>query len=368
MAAELYFDWNSTTPPADEVVAAMYQAQAAHWGNPSSVHGVGRFARAALEETREALAQSFDVHPRDVLFTSGGTEANNLALAGAATLLTSRLEHPSVVRVAEQISSRGGQVLWLPVTGEGQHAAPDLALALEQLGTAAQGALVTLNAANHETGVLEPVAELIEVAHRFGARVHVDAVQWLGKRELRALRGADSIAVAAHKIRGPKGVGALLFRGPPPRPVLLGGAQERGLRPGTLDAVAAVGFRVALMRAGAGPERTARLGPLRDKLEAALSAVTKVNGGGAERMPHVSNLSFTGMPGPELVAALDLAGFCVSSGSACSAGTSEPSPVIAHMLGSERAASAVRFSFGESTDEMAIDRLIDMLFQILKRK
>jgi cysteine desulfurase len=210
-------------------------------------------------------------------------------------------------------------------------------------------------AANHETGVLQPLEEVALAAHALGATLHVDAVQALGKLPPSTWRFADSLALAAHKIRGPKGIGALAFRGQnAPRPVLVGGSQERGLRPGTVDPVAAAGFLAALQRADDAPERYAGLSVLRDELEQAFSAFASVNGAGAPRLPHVSNLSFNGVSGDELVAALDLLGVCVSSGSACSAGTTEPSTVITSMLGRERARAAVRVSLGESTTEAQI--------------
>jgi cysteine desulfurase len=180
--------------------------------------------------------------------------------------------------------------------------------------------------------------------------LHVDAVQALGKLPPQAWRFADSLSVAAHKIRGPKGIGALAFRGSKaPKPVLLGGSQERGIRPGTVDPVAAAGFLAALERATDGPARYRELARLRDDFEESFAGTALINGEGAPRLPHVSNLSFPGSSGDEIVAALDLLDVCVSSGSACSAGTAEVSPVITAMLGRPRAQAAVRISLGEST-------------------
>jgi cysteine desulfurase len=205
-------------------------------------------------------------------------------------------------------------------------------------------------AANHETGVLQPLEQVAMLAHELGATLHVDAVQALGKMPPEEWRFADSLAVAAHKIRGPKGLGALAFRGAnAPKPVLLGGSQERGLRPGTVDPVAAAGFLAALERAAGGPARYQELALLRDDFERAFAGNSVVNGGDAARLPHVSNVSFVGTSGDEIVAALDLLGVCVSSGSACSAGTTEASTVITAMVGRERAKSAVRVSLGETT-------------------
>jgi cysteine desulfurase len=200
-----------------------------------------------------------------------------------------------------------------------------------------------------------PLEEVALIAHSLGATLHVDAVQALGKLPAEAWRFADSLAIAAHKIRGPKGIGALAFRGSKtPKPVLVGGSQERGLRPGTVDPVAASGFLAALERAAEGPARYARLSALRDDFERAFRDVATVNGAGAERLPHVSSLSFNGLSGDELVAALDLLGVCVSSGSACSAGTTEASTVITAMLGRERARGTVRVSLGDATTSAEI--------------
>jgi len=345
--APIYLDWNATTPPHPEVLAAMARAAEESWGNPASTHRVGRQARARVEDAREKLAEICAVHARDVLFTSGGTEANNLALAGACGLALSRLEHPSVTRVAEQLELRGVPVVWVDVPATGRLLAEAYREALERLP---RGSVAALMAANHETGVLQPLEEVALFAHELGATLHVDAVQALGKLPPETWRFADSLAVAAHKIRGPKGLGALAFRGSnAPKPVLVGGSQERGLRPGTVDPIAAAGFLAALEQAAQGPARYAELARLRDDFESAFNSVAERNGGLVARLPHVSNLSFAGVSGDEVVAALDLLGVCVSSGSACSAGTTEPSTVIAAMLGRERARAAVRISLGDET-------------------
>jgi len=362
----IYLDWNATTPPHPAVLAAMARAAEDSWGNPASTHGVGRKARARVEDAREKLAEICAVHARDVLFTSGGTEANNLALAGAVGLALSRIEHPSVTRVAEQLEQRGVPVVWVGVPETGRLEPEAYREALQRLP---RGSIAVLMAANHETGVLQPLERVALVAHEMGATLHVDAVQALGKLAPETWRFADSLAVAAHKIRGPKGVGALAFRGTKaPKPVLLGGSQERGLRPGTVDPIAAAGFLAALEQAEQGPDRYAALALLRDDFERAFASVAALNGGQVARLPHVSNVSFPGASGDEVVAALDLLGVCVSSGSACSAGTTEPSTVISAMLGRDRARTAVRVSLGEATtsDEIqaakaAFRRVLDLV-------
>ncbi len=355
----VYLDWNATTPPCPSVLEAMAEAQAS-WGNPSSVHALGRRARAWVEGARERLAEALSVHPRDVLFTSGGTEANNLALHSARLLVTSRLEHPSVVRLAERLEGEG-RARWLPVHPDGVVRPDEVA---SVLGDAPEGTWVSVMLANHETGALQPIADVASVAHRFGARLHVDAVQGFGKIDARAWDSADALTVCAHKLRGPKGIGALAWRpGGAPSQLLLGGAQERGIRPGSQDAVLAAGFRAAVEAIDIA--RHQLTSTLRDRLEQALARVGIVNAVDAVRLPHVSNLSFPGWRGDELVAALDLHGVCVSAGSACSAGTTEPSSVIRAMLGEERARSAVRISLGDTTTVRDIETALFAFDEVL---
>jgi cysteine desulfurase len=232
-----------------------------------------------------------------------------------------------------------------------------------------EGFVVAMMVANHETGVLQPVAEIAETVRSLGGKLHVDAVQAAGKVAAEVWRAGDTASLAAHKIRGPKGIGALVLRSPGlPVPVVLGGAQERGIRPGTVDAAAAAGFGAAAAHAqSGGPDRYAALAPLRDQLERAVETRGRVNGYGP-RLPHVTNVSFEGWLGDELVAALDLAGVRVSSGSACSAGTVERSPVVESMAGRARAESAVRFSLGETTSGEDVHAAIDVLSRILTRR
>jgi cysteine desulfurase len=379
----VYLDWNATTPPRPEVVDAMREAWASAWGNPSSVHGAGRMAKAVVEEAREAVAALAGVSPRDVVLTSGGTEANNLALVrpfggdgsqGAqGVCVTSRLEHPSVTAVAEWLERRGVRVVWLDVPSSGRidPDAIDRALADAEAGPR----LVALQAVNHETGVVQPVAEVARIAQRRGAELHVDAVQAAGRLAPEAWQGADSIALASHKMRGPKGIGALAVRaGVTVRPLLRGGGQERGLRPGTVDPVAAAGFGMAARLALGGPARYERLAPLRAAMEDGLFALGDRFGGRpalngtAARACHVSNLSWPGWAGDELVAALDLEGVYVSAGSACAAGTPEPSRVIAAMLGDGRAKSAVRVSLGEDTTGEIVEAAIAVFERVLARR
>ena len=373
-----YLDWNATTPPRLEVLDAMREASASAWANPSSVHGHGRAARAVIEDARASVAQLAGVDPRDVVFTSGGTEANNLAIrsafpvgagAEARTLVTSRLEHPSVTRVAEVLEREGrARVRWLAVTPEGTIDLADLDRALAE----DEPALVTVQAVNHETGIVQPVSEVVARAHAAGARVHVDAVQAWGKVDVPA--GWDTASIAPHKMRGPKGIGALATRqGVRIDPVLLGGSQEKGIRPGTADAALAAGFGAAAQIATSSALRWAALAPLRDRIERELLAIeaprgrARVAGNPALRAPHVSNLIWPGWVGAELVAALDLEGVSVSSGAACSAGTVEPSPVLLAMLGPDHATRGVRISIGDATTDDEVSTAIRAFRAVLGR-
>jgi cysteine desulfurase len=374
----VYLDWNATAPPLPEVIAAMNAALADAWGNPSSVHAHGRAARARVEDARDALAALAGVDVRDVVLTSGGTEANNLAIRSAFVavaakgaplplLVASRLEHPSVTRVVEAVEREGrARVRWLSVTEEGTVDLDDLRQALGEGPTR----LVIVQAVNAETGILQPLCEVARLAAQHGALVHVDAVQAWGKVDIGQSDG-DTRSLAAHKMGGPKGIGALFTRpGIHVEPVLRGGAQERGLRPGTVDPVACAGLGVASRHALTGPERYRAVGTLRDELEASLLSLAngaKVNGRGP-RAPHVTNMAFPGWVAPELVAALDLEGVSVSGGSACSAGTSEPSAVLTAMVGEARAASSVRLSLGETTTREDVAAAVKAFARVLGRQ
>jgi cysteine desulfurase len=372
-----YLDHNATTPPHDDVLAAMAEAARTAWANPSSLHQQGRAARRKVEDARLAVAALAGVSERDVVFTSGGTEANNLGLErpfprGEGVLVTSRLEHPSVVAKAEELADRGVQVVWLPVPRDGHLRVEDVAAALDARRQG-QPCLVAVAAVHHETGAIQPIEPLVSLVRERKVELHVDAVQAAGRLEPARWWGADTTALAAHKLRGPKGLGALACRpGAQVRPILRGGAQERGLRPGTVDPVAAAGFEVAARRALTGPARYAALAPLRDRLErealmiAARHGVVVTLTGAAPRAPHVAHLLVDGWAGDELVAALDLEGVCVSSGSACTAGTAEASPALVAMVG-ERAGGAVRASLGETSTEADVDAFLRAFSCVLGR-
>ncbi|MCL2777590.1 MAG: cysteine desulfurase [Polyangiaceae bacterium] len=395
---QIYLDWNATTPPLAEVLDAMRDAALRAWGNPSSIHTHGRAARAIVEDARAAVGALCGADARDVVFTSGATEANNLAIRSAfgpsplrerngreRWLVTSRLEHPSVTRVAEALEAEGkATVRWVRVHGSGTLDLDDLAHTLsdgqERIG------LVTAQAVNHETGVVQPLDEIATLARSHGARIHVDAVQAWGKIRFQQLESGlgfdpsalpwDTVSLAGHKIRGPKGIGALVARpGLALEPVLVGGAQEKGLRPGTVDPALATGLAVAARRAQISPVRWSEIAALRDAFESALLAMLardparapRAIGASARRVSHVSTLVWPGWVGAELVAALDLEGVSVSSGSACSAGTVEPSPVVLAMLGPADASSSVRVSLGDETTMDDIERAIKAFHRVVTR-
>lgn len=363
----IYWDWNATTPPHAEVLSAMAQAYDSGWANPSSQHQAGRAARALIEEVRELIARLLAVQPRDVLFAGSGTEANNLALRGAGALVASRLDHPSIVRCAEAFEAQGVPVAWVRVPEHGQLDPSDVARSLGSLPEGARTrAVVALTAANHETGVVQDVAGVLAVVRQCGARLHVDAAQALGKLPTALFAGADSYTLVAHKIRGPQGIAALGWKGAAPAPVLVGGSQERGLRPGTQSAALVAGFGAALRRMDV--TRYRAIEPLRDQLERCLARHAHPNGAGVPRLPHVSNLSFPGWTGERLVAALDVRGVCVSTGSACRVGTAEPSAAVAAMSGMERAKSAVRISLGEDVTQAQLERGIDVILRLVARE
>jgi cysteine desulfurase len=371
-----YLDWNATTPPLLEVQHAMRDAARDAWANPSSIHADGRRAREVIEDARASIAALTGTDARDIVFTSGGTEANNLALRSLTspntTLITSRIEHPSVTKVAEALEREGrAHVHWLHVTRDGVIDLEDLDRALNLHKVS----LVTVQAVNHETGVIQPVREVIDLAKAKGARVHVDAVQGWGK--VLVPSGWDTASVGPHKMRGPKGIGALASRqGVRIESLLLGGSQEKGIRPGTVDASLAAGFGVAARVATTSPDRWAKLAPLRDELEKSLLEILddhdvakhpRVVGDPTKRAPHVSNLIWPGWIGAELVAALDLEGVSVSSGAACSAGTVEPSPVLLAMIGPSDAARGVRMTIGDATTHEEITHALRAFRAVLPR-
>jgi cysteine desulfurase len=337
-----YLDHNATTPVRPEAAAAV-AAMLARTGNPSSVHGAGRAARREVERARERVAALVGAAPEEVVFTSGGTEANNLALRGAGRpVVVSAIEHDSVLRAVEA-------PLVVPATPAGT-------IDLAALATMVPpGALVSLMLANNETGVLQPVAEAAAIVHARGGLLHVDAVQAAGKIEadLRAL-GADMVTLSAHKLGGPQGVGALVTRSEIAAQ-LRGGGQERGRRAGTENVPGIVGFGAA----SAAGDDYGHVAMLRDAIESALAGEAVFFGRGVARLPTTTCLALPGVPAETQVIALDLAGVMVSAGSACSSGKVRPSHVLAAMgVAPDLAASAIRVSLGWTSTAVDVEAFL----------
>lgn len=385
----VYADYAAGAPLRPAAARALTEALASGAGNASSVHWAGARARALLESAREEVAAAIGAHPLEVVFTSGATEANNLALAGVAAAAARPLriavpatEHSSVLRVVEALAAAGHEVVVLPVGRDGR---TDPAAVAE-----ARPDLLSVALVNAETGVVQPVAALAAAARGAGASVHVDAAQAPAVLavDVGAL-GGDLLTLSGHKLGAPAGTGALWVRtGVGLRPLQHGGPQERGLRPGTENVPALVAFATAVTAARAAlPAEAARLAVLAARLEAGLGAaaadarvvgvaaadasvagVAAADSRIASRAPHVVDVVFPGLVGESLVAAFDLDGIAVSAGSACAAGASEPSHVLLAMGWSAAdAASAVRFSFGWASDAADVDRILDVLPRILAR-
>lgn len=358
-ATRAYLDYNATHPLRMEARSAMIEALG-EVGNPSSVHAEGRRARSIVEGARREVASLLDVAPADVVFTSGATEANAWVMAGGwQEILLSPLEHDSVLKPARASKARIGT---LGVTAHGVMDLSSLQAALER-STATGRRLVCLVAANSETGVVQPVAEAAALACQSGFAVFSDAVQLAGRAPLTALGGADLLSVSAHKIGGPKGVGALVLRGGTDLPVLIaGGGQERGRRSGTENVAGIAGFGAAARAARLERERFEAVGILRDRLLAGLRAVTPgivVLGDGAPRLVNTLCVSVGGLAADAVVIQMDLAGVAISAGSACSSGKVGASATLASMgVSTETARGAVRFSLGLATTTDDVDAAI----------
>ena len=349
-------DANATTPLLPEVVEAMRPFWTEAFGNASSIHQQGQQARAAVERARESVAGLIGCRAAEVVFTSGGTESDNLALFGTLApgdhLIASSMEHSAVMQAAEALAGRGVEVSFLPATGQGLVEPSALQAALRP-----NTRLVSVMLANNETGVIQPVRELAELTHAAGALFHSDAVQAAGKLaiDVKAL-GCDLLSVSGHKMYAPQGVGALYVRrNVRLRPIFFGGNHERGRRPGTenVAGIAGLGKAAELARAWLASGEQQALAALRDRLEQGIVAQveeTGVNGAGAERVANTSNLYFDRVEAEALVIALDLKGLAVSGGSACQSGSTEPSHVLTAMgLSPARARASVRFSLSRMT-------------------
>jgi len=368
----IYLDHNATTPPAAEVVDRMAAALRDQFGNPSSVHHFGQTAKAALDEARSAVAALVGGDPSEIVFTSGGTESDNFAIRGVAEaleagnrrhLIATSIEHEAVLNTFKALARRGWKTTLLPVDQSGIVAPDALREALTD-----DTALVSVMHANNEIGTIQPVAELARIAKSRGALFHTDAVQSAGKIavDVKAL-GVDLLSLSAHKFYGPKGVGALwIRRGVRLQAPMTGGKQERSRRAGTENVAGIVGLGVAaqLARSKMAVEGD-RLSALRDQLEEGVLARvmgTAINGARSPRVPNTTNISFDRIEAESLLIALDLAGVAVSTGSACSSGTLEPSHVLKAMgFPAHRTQNSIRFSLGAANTEADIDKVLEVL-------
>src|SRR3984885_2968557 len=356
----IYLDANATTPLLPEVLEAMRPFLLERFGNASSIHQEGQHARWAVEQARASVARFLGCHPAEIVFTSGGTESDNLAIFGSVKagdhVITSTVEHHAVLHAGEKLRERGVEVDFLPVDGQGLVDPEDVRQALRP-----NTRLISVMLANNETGVLQPVREIGQIAAEAGVRFHVDAVQAAGKLplEMDAI-GCHLLTISGHKMHAPQGTGALFVRrGTRLEPLFAGGAHERQRRAGTENVAGIAGLGQAEESCGS-PER---MRFLRDRLEMGLLPhAGGVNGGTAPRVTNTSNLWFEAVDGEALVIALDLKGLAVGSGAAGSSGASEPSHVLLAMgLSAEQARASVRFSLHRMTSEEEVDRAIELV-------
>jgi len=374
---QVYLDNNATTQVDPAVVEAMSSFFLENYGNASSVHSQGQKARAAVEDAREAVAGLIGAASREVVFTSGGTEADNLALRGIAMrhrsqgrgIITAKTEHPAILKTSELLEGEGFRVTYLDVD---QNGTVDVQAAAEAIDE--DTLLISIMYANNETGTVQPIKEIGALARQRGILFHTDAVQGVGKTwvDVNELQ-VDLLSLSAHKFHGPKGVGALFVRdGVDLQPVMLGGSHERKRRGGTENVPGIVGLGKACERAAESLkifQMTA--GGLRERLENGLLEripEVVVNGAETSRLPHVSNLSFKGVQGESLLIGLDMEGISVSTGAACSAGSISPSHVLTAMgLPLETINGAIRFSLGRMTNEEDIDYVLERVPKVVSR-
>ena len=381
---QVYLDHAATTPMVPEALEAMI-AELARTGNPSSLHNPGRQARRVVEESREQIAQAFGARPSEVVFTSGGTEADNLAVKGLywarqsrrsrPRVLATAIEHHAVLDSVHWLGDHEGAVVeWLPVDGAGLVSPDTLRAAIER--DPDNVALVSVMWANNEVGAIQPITELAAVAAEHGIPFHSDAVQAAGQIPVSlASSGATALTITGHKMGGPVGAGALLLaRGEEPVPVLHGGGQERDVRSGTLDAAAIRGFAVAAeLVAATREDHAARLGQLRDELIGQVRAAVPdavLNGPppGATRLPGNAHFSFPGCEGDALLMLLDARGVACSTGSACTAGVAQPSHVLLAMgADTARARGSLRFSLGRPSTESDVEALGAVIGEVVER-
>ena len=373
----IYLDHNATTPVLPEVLEALLPFMRERFGNPSSIHWAGRMVKGALEEAREQVAGLVGCDGSELVFTSCGTEASNMAIKGVVSalrdrgrhIITTRVEHPAVTNTCLYLEKSGYDVTWLDVDERGLPS-------LEQLESAItdQTVLISVMYANNETGVVMPVREIGEIAARKRVYFHCDAVQAAGRIPVDLRKdGVTLLSLSGHKLYAPKGVGALAVRkGTKMHPFIHGGSQERNRRAGTENLPGIVGFGKACELAGASmAQESRRLAGLRDRLEEGILALiphVRINGHGAERLPNTSNISIADVDADTLLVNLDLAGIAVSSGSACSSGTLKASPVLAAMgVPPAYARGSIRFSFGKENGDEDMGRVLQILPELVER-
>jgi cysteine desulfurase len=363
-----YFDHNASSPVEPGVLETFVALLRDAPGNASSIHHDGQIAKQRLEMARRQLASLLHCDPKELVFTSGGTESDNLALFGVLRnapgtrrhLITTAIEHPAVLRACAQLEREGVEVTCVPVSSGGIVDPSSIRAALRP-----ETVLISVMHANNETGAIQPVQAIAEIAHDAGVFFHIDGVQAFGKIPVRMDEtAADLYSISGHKAGAPKGIGALFVKkGSPVTPLLFGGRHEHGLRAGTenVPAAAALGRAAALIEETL-PVDSVRIRGLRDRLERGILAEVPhcgVNAHTAPRLPNTTSIYFDGIEGEAMVISLDLKGFSVSSGSACSSGAVEPSHVLLAMgLSPERARSSLRFSLGRTNTDGEVDRLI----------
>ena len=372
----VYLDHNATTPLAPAALETVVAVLRGEFGNASSVHAFGQTAKSRIDGARAAVAELIGARPQEIVFTSGGTEADNLAIRGVAEaagprrhLVASAIEHEAVLNTVKALGKRGWATTLLPVDRRGIVSPEALEAALTP-----ETALVSIMHANNEVGTIQPVAELAALARRRGAVFHTDAVQAIGKIPVAVERlGVDLLSLSAHKFNGPQGAGALwVRRGRRLVAAATGGGQERRRRAGTENVAAIAGLgaaaRVARARLEAGLDDVAAL---RDRLEAGILAEVPgadVNGDPARRVPNTTNISFDGVEAESLLIALDIEGVAVSTGSACSSGTLEPSHVLRAMgLSARRTQNSIRFSLGLGNSAEQIDRVVEIMPRVVDK-
>lgn len=364
----IYLDNNASSEIHPQVLETLLEESARCWGNPSSIHSEGQRARRLLEESRTTIAQMIQADPREIVFTSGGSEANTAALLSplpaTADVVVTAIEHPSVLAAVAELERRGHPVTRVDPDRDGVVPAARVISALRETT-----ALVTMMLANNETGAVQPVADVGRACRERGIRLHCDAVQAAGRIPVNVdTLQADTLSIAAHKMHGPKGIGALFVRsGVVLEPLIRGGAQERRRRAGTENAPLAAAFAAA----AALPLDAERVEELREGFEATVvrqvDDVT-VNSSGAPRLPNTSNLCFRGRDAEGVVIGLDLGGVAASTGSACSSGRVEPSHVLLAMgLSLEDARSSVRFSLGKMTTRDEVEQAARIVCTVLAR-